>query len=553
MGSRFLVLLAGLAGLLAAAPTPASTVRDRADVERVEDLVEDFANSLHALSRTIRERDLEKFATHFADDVRASGLPPMDGPPVPYAPWVERVPTGSAATGLGRAELVEEWGAHLAAFTSIEDVRIKIKKADVISGVPPRADAKIKFYWLGRNAQGRREWVKGQGEASAWRAGPERWILDRFEITELSVKVAPRDLFSEVSAPTGTSHRVPDWGDPGNDVFLSHGAAVADVNADGLLDLFVTGHHENFLYVNRGDGTFENRAGEALVGVTPLATGALFLDHDNDGDPDLFLSAAGNQMLFENRMTPDGTLRFEEISERAGVSRPAEGYSAVSADVNSDGFPDVYVCSYNKYGQVMPNSWSDATNGTPNLLFLNRGDGTFDEVAEAWGCSDSRWTYAAQFGDLNGDGRPDLYLANDFGKNELYLNEGSRFRSAAEELGLVDTGNGMGVSFADFNNDGRFDVHVTNMSSTAGNRILGMVFPDSRSTPEYARTLEKIAAGNTLFLGQEDGTFRDVTKEMGPFSAGWAFGGGFVDFDNDGWEDLHSPNGFISGKDLKDT
>jgi hypothetical protein len=108
----------------------------------------------------------------------------------------------------------------------------------------------------------------------------------------------------------------------------------------------------------------------------------------------------------------------------------------------------------------------------------------------------------------------------------------------------------MGASFGDYNNDGQLDLYVTNMSSTAGNRILGRLFPDS--SPDDS-VLRKLAAGNSLLRGESDGTFTDVTQQMGPFQAGWAWGGVFIDFDNDGWEDLYSPNGFISGESMKDT
>jgi hypothetical protein len=111
----------------------------------------------------------------------------------------------------------------------------------------------------------------------------------------------------------------------------------------------------------------------------------------------------------------------------------------------------------------------------------------------------------------------------------------------------------MGVSMGDYNNDGLLDLHVTNMSSTAGKRILQRLFPDERDHQESTRVLNKLAAGNTLFRNLGDGSFQDVSAEVGPFPSGWAWGGGFVDFDNDGWQDIHSPNGFISGKSLKDT
>jgi hypothetical protein len=208
------------------------------------------------------------------------------------------------------------------------------------------------------------------------------------------------------------------------------------------------------------------------------------------------------------------------------------------------------VTSYNHYGQVTPNSWTAATNGTPNLLFVSQPDGSYRECAADWGVDDRRWSYAAAFADLTGDGRPDLYVANDFGENAFFIHHGDRFRDEARERGVLDTGNGMGVSFGDYDNDGLLDLHVTNMSSTAGNRILGRLFPDSDPSNN---TLKKLAAGNNLYRNLGNGYFKDVTKEVGGLSGMWAWGGGFIDIDNDGREDLYTPNGFISGKSMKDT
>ncbi len=198
----------------------------------------------------------------------------------------------------------------------------------------------------------------------------------------------------------------------------------------------------------------------------------------------------------------------------------------------------------------MRNAWHRATNGTPNLLFINQGDGTFVEEAARRGVADSRWTYAAAFADIDRDGDQDLYIANDFGENALYRNDGDTFTDIAPAAGVVDPGFGMGVSFGDYDNDGDLDLHVTNMSSTAGTRILARLYPDR---PQERAYLSKLAAGNSLLRNRGDGTFEDVTQQAGGLGAGWAFGGGFLDFDNDGWEDIYSPNGFISGKSMKDT
>ena len=226
------------------------------------------------------------------------------------------------------------------------------------------------------------------------------------------------------------------------------------------------------------------------------------------------------------------------------------GFSAAAADVDGNGYPDIYVASYNRYGSVMPNVWGQATNGTPNLLFLNQGNGTFREAARQWGVDDGRWSYAAAFADVDRDGDQDLYVANDFGENGFYLNQRDHFIDVAGNRGLKDAGFGMGVSFGDYDNDGHLDLHVTNMSSTAGNRILRRIYPEAQSNDHL---LKKLAAGNSLYKNKGDGTFEEVSARVGGFHAGWAFGGGFIDFDNDGWEDLYTPNGFISGKSMKDT
>jgi hypothetical protein len=226
------------------------------------------------------------------------------------------------------------------------------------------------------------------------------------------------------------------------------------------------------------------------------------------------------------------------------------GFSAVAGDVNGDGLPDIYVTSYNYYGKVVPNSWFRATNGTKSLLFINQGDGTFKEEAEKWGVADGRWSYAAEFVDINDDGKLDLFVVNDFGEKALYINKGDHFVDEAKERGVLDPGNGMGVSFGDFNNDGLLDLHTTNMSSTAGNRILARLFPNQSPRDNV---LKKLASGDSLFINTGKGYFRNATDEVGGLTASWAWGGGFIDFDNDGWQDLYIPDGFISGKSMKDT
>ena len=524
---------------------------NRDSLETVEDLSESLANDLLDLSVVTRERDVTQMASFFADQVLATPFPSHRKEERSKTPLVRSFvwDFADAPADLSGKVFLDRLHRFLEGFRSLEDVRFKVKQADFAqSGV---GQARVYFFFVGRNQDGQREWTRGYASVEAVRAQADaRWQIRKFVLSEIHTSVADIDLFSEVSLPARIGLSIPAFGADGNEGFAWHGAATVDLDQDGDLDIFTTGYNRNYLYLNDGKGHFQETSADAKLRSIPVGVTPLFLDYDNDGDSDLFISTVGEQMLFENRFRPDGHLEFVDVSPEAGVAESAFGFSAIAGDVNQDGWPDIYVASYNAYGRIMPNSWHQATNGTPNLLFINRGDGTFQEVAKEWGVADGRWSYAVQFADLDGDGDQDLYVANDYGENALYLNQGGRFVDAALERGVLDPGNGMGVSFGDHDNDGDLDLHVTNMSSTAGNRILKRLFPESNP---HGETLAKLAAGNSLYENTGDGSFWNITKHVGGFSAGWSWGGGFIDFNNDGWEDLYSPNGFISGKSMKDT
>ena len=532
-------------------------------LEVIEGLSESLANDLLGLSVAARDRNRPTIEPYFAAQMVGAAFPTAPTASAPEHRWFVRHgwPAGTAATSGGA--VVDSLVAFLDHFGEIEDVRFKVKDAGFDPGSSVAEDtkvptalagssgrARVAFYVIGRDRAGQREWARGTLETRVRRPAAGPWQFEQLTFAALDSMVATADLVSEVAIPAGVDARRPAFGESGNDGFAWHGAAAADFDNDGWVDLLVTGPVDSVLYRNDRAGRFTDATQSSGLegldsGVAPLA-----LDFDNDGDTDLFISAVGAQRLFENRLVPDGTLRFRDVSAASGVAVTAVGFSAAAADVNGDGLLDIYVAAYNHYGRVTPDSWSRATNGTPNLLFVNQGDGRFKEQAAKWGVDDRRWSYAAVFADITGDGRPDLYVANDFGEKALYINNGTRFEDQAARRGVVDPGNGMGADFGDYDNDGRLDLVVTNMSSTAGNRILGRLFP---SAGPGDNVLKKLAAGNSIFHNNGDGTFRDVTAQVGGLSAGWAWGGGLIDLDNDGWQDLYFPNGFISGKSMKDT
>ncbi len=531
---------------------------DFSQLGAVEELTESLANHLLELSVAARQKDQAAIADFFTASLSSPPFPSTPQDEKPTLKWLSEHGWQLESANPGptdRQEFLESFYAFLNHFQSIEDARFKVKSSSV-TGDGKTVTGVLKFFVVGRDREGRREWVQGLTDFQAHPQGDEKWQIAALTVTEIGSQIAGEELFDEVGGPLGFTASDPPFVNRQKSGYLYHGASVADLNNDGFLDLFSPGIDRNFLYLNRGDGTFEEAAARAGLEVTPeVGTSALFLDYDKDGDVDLFLAAVGKQMLFQNRLVPDGNLHFLDVSEQAGISIPSYGFSSAAADVNRDGWPDIYLTSYNKFDEIRPEPFVGALNGTPNLLFINQGNGRFIEAAAEWGVNDTRWSYATAFADLDDDGDLDLYVANDFaGGSRLYWNQlvqgEERFIEAAPEQGALDMGCGMGVSFGDYDNDGDLDLHVTNMSSIAGNRILDRLFPDESADGIF---LKKTAAGNSLYENLGNGKFRDRSAEAGPFVAGWAWGGGFIDFDNDGYEDLYTPNGFLSGKTMKDT
>jgi hypothetical protein len=326
----------------------------------------------------------------------------------------------------------------------------------------------------------------------------------------------------------------------------AYGAAVSvvDFDRDGWQDLYVTSSAlggQNALYRNRGDGTFENlapRLGVADVNhrATGVSMGAVWGDYDNDGYEDLFLYKWGRPELFRN----DGSRGFTRVTE--GLRLPAwiNANTAVWFDYNRDGWLDLFVGCFYPAGvdlwnlahtRIMPESFEYAQNGGRNYLFRNGGDGTFEEVAETAGLTTRRWTLAAATADVDGDGNPDLFVANDYGINELYLNDGGRrFREIGRSANVARTPkSGMNASFGDAFNRGEWTLYVSNISEPG-----------------------VLIHGNDLWVpthepGQEP-SYRNLAGAMGVELAGFAFGAQFGDLNNDGWLDLFVTNGFVSGE-----
>ena len=159
-----------------------------------------------------------------------------------------------------------------------------------------------------------------------------------------------------------------------------------------------------------------------------------------------------------------------------------------------------------------------------------------------------KWSFAASWEDFDMDGDPDLYVANDYGRNNLYRNDGGTFKDVAAELGVEDSASGMSVSWADFDLDGRQDLYVSNMFSAAGSRITSQKKFKPDANLETRERFQRFTRGNTLFRNTEKG-FIDTSESAGVMMGRWAWGSRFIDLNNDGWQDLVVANGYLSAAD----
>lgn len=354
--------------------------------------------------------------------------------------------------------------------------------------------------------------------------------------------------FTDVTATSGVKHR--HYGPVVDErlrnlgpwfTALGAGGAVGDYNNDGYLDLYVTNSlsgHDNKLYKNNGDFTFSPVGPES--GVITLndddnfSMMALFADIDNDGWKDLFVARFGKSLLFRNN--GDGT--FEDITDRIEQPTPRNYVAAVATDYDRDGDLDLYLGAYfpdvnltdlagvSEDTKLLHDDWETARNGGTNVLLENVGDGRFVDKSEAAGLTDTGWTLAIGTGDIDKDGWADFYMANDFGPDKIYRNNGDGTFEDASQIAIgIDTKKGMNAEFGDYDNDGWLDIYVTNI------------------TEPFLREC------NMLWRNNGDFTFTDVSIVTNTCDTYWGWAGKFIDYDNDGQLDLYVLNGFISGNE----
>ena len=279
------------------------------------------------------------------------------------------------------------------------------------------------------------------------------------------------------------------------------------------------------------------------VDILDWSYASLFLDLDNDGDQDLAVATGKSLLLLAN----NGDGQFSLKTKYPGSYE----YSLTAVDYDNDGSLDLYLCNYtadretglSRFGRPVP--FFNATNGGRNVLLRNAGNWVLTDVTAEVGLdqNNTRWSYAASWEDYDNDGDMDLYVANDFGHNNLYRNDRGQFKDVAAATGAIDANFGMSVSWGDYNRDGWMDIYIANMFSAAGHRV---TYQSQFKPMSDAAPYQQLARGNTLLQNAGNGTFRDVSRQADVTMGRWSWGSLFADINNDGWDDLLVCNGYLS-------
>lgn len=405
-----------------------------------------------------------------------------------------------------------------------------------LRGTGASREARMLWELDGHTATGERVTERGEANATLTR-GTSGWALTRFEHDTREVVRRERARFTEVAAQAGLQFPTERTGH-----LLLGGLAVRDLDGDGRLDVIATNGTEVVLFTQAaGTLAFTPRvvsAGHPKMWTSSVVTA----DLDDDGDADLLVTHhPGPVEVFSNAR---GVFTLVPDALPAAVG---QWHSAVTADFDRDGKLDVALLPYPL--EASPTNMLEAANGFP--LELWRGNGALHFTR--WPLEPKfpkRWTLAAVAADLLGEGRPQLYVANDYGSNDLWrFSPDGGVEDVAAARGVVDPGNGMSADVADFDGNGELDLYVANMFSKAGTRVLAST---KGLPPPLMEKVKKFAKGNTLYVAR-DGGFDEVASTVGVNRGLWAFGSVMTDVDLDGRLDVAVANGYLSHPNRKDS
>jgi hypothetical protein len=355
-------------------------------------------------------------------------------------------------------------------------------------------------------------------------------------VTILSLVTCPASasavVFTDVTTDAEINHLQHPGNAPGAGLFRTGGAAAADFDNDGWVDIFATRLNARpLLYRNLGNGKFRDDAISAGFTSSLPANGPAWGDIDNDGDKDLYVTSSGGTRFYLYVNNGNGTFSEQAAARGAAISGVFRyGQSATFGDYDRDGYLDIHT-----------NDWATETSLSTSRLLRNLGaanPGHFEDVTAAAGLNvfrpshfqdgstdDNAYRYSSTFTDLDRDGHPDLAIAADFRTSQIFWNDGDgTFTDGTASAAVGTDEDGMGSAIGDYDGDGRLDWFISALVDVPGGGA-----PHS---------------GNRLFRNNGDQTFTDQTDVAGVRNSGWSWGTTFLDHDNDGDLDLLATNGW---------
>jgi hypothetical protein len=472
----------------------------------------------------------------------------------------------------------------------------KVVKDKFLDDSHDRFEATLAFQGVGRLKTGGWIWVKVFNEVT-WRKqpdaqanSPDAWKISEWRTTKFNTWERNELLFGEVLdevVPPEAAARArrsiheemriaymqeKEKKDPHPHFTLEAvdrhpGVAAVDLDGDGFDDIYLLNDYgKNLFFHNKGDGTFEEIGAQLGLDLDGHSSSAIFADFDNDGHLDVIVGRTLSRSVYlhwENG-------KFVDRTDWIKGGLPFLVSSVSAADYDGDGLLDVYFATYatniaywehgrydaqammpylpkeqvDRLQQAMAKMDNPFTNlaGPPNVLLHNVGHGHFEVVQDS-DLSVYRNTYQATWSDYDGDGKPDVFLANDFSPPILFHNLGNgKFEDVTAKQGVNEARFGMGATWGDYDGDGRPDLYMAAMSSKAGRRILGQL-------PDVNPSFAIMAAGNALYRN-EPGKLVKTSGASPPKIAveqsGWDYGSQLVDLNNDGWLDIFSLSGYYS-------
>ncbi|HWF07791.1 MAG TPA: CRTAC1 family protein [Bryobacteraceae bacterium] len=530
----------------------------------------EILGDLTQLSHAMKARDYAAVEGYFSPQYQGSRLGVMTLKEVALKDGIHKQLFSSDGSSQDRAGALAEWRAYLDSFDSIDELTFHVHRLEKW-GSRDDMGAVVRFELIGTPHGASYAGIDRGYFRLGFKAGDKSLLITSGSLVSGDRSIGDKPHFIDVAADAGVNFRNQYY--PGfinqklKFAMIRYGPAgitAADYDNDGFYDLFIPDGVESKLFRNLGNGKFEDVTAKAGLSGLDGVSVALFADFDNDGHKDLFVSRTfkPNQLFHNNG---DGT--FTDVTKKSGIAEDCCTTVASWADYDNDGYLDLYVGRYLDPRLDIPTTFY-ARNGLKNQLYHNNHDGTFTNVTEKAGVGEVGLCLGTVWGDYNGDGWPDLYVVNDFGRKTLYRNNGDgTFTDVTARSGTLAYGAGMNASMGDYDNDGKLDIYVTNIRSedawyaewpTVGRYMInswrqGVWVTDMplymqifrQSGFNFIKVFQDMASGNNLLRNKGDGTFEDTTVKNDANPIGWFWGASFADFDNDGWQDIYAADGWV--------